>query len=134
MFFCFFLFFSFLEPHPWHVEVPRLGVESELHLPAYSRATEIPDLCHVCKLHHSSWQCRILNPLSKAGDQTHNVMVPSWVHFHCATMGIPGMFCLTVMLYLFSLSYFDINVESLVLLKIFWISYLCFVLVLKQDI
>ena len=29
--FSFFLsFLSFLGPHPWHMEVPRLGVESEL--------------------------------------------------------------------------------------------------------
>ena len=27
-----FFFFSFLGPHLWHVEFPRLGVESELHL------------------------------------------------------------------------------------------------------
>ena len=24
------IFFVFLGPHPWHMEVPRLGVESEL--------------------------------------------------------------------------------------------------------
>ena len=24
------VFLRFLEPHPWHMEVPRLGVESEL--------------------------------------------------------------------------------------------------------
>ena len=30
-FFFFFFFFGFLEPHPWHMEVPRLGVKSELH-------------------------------------------------------------------------------------------------------
>jgi len=29
----------------------------------------------VCNLHHSSWQCQILNPLSKAGDQT----CTSWI-------------------------------------------------------
>ena len=28
----------------------------------------------VCNLHHSSWQCRILNPLSKARDQTYILM------------------------------------------------------------
>ena len=33
----------------------------------------------------------ILNPLSKARDRTHNVMVPSWIHFHCTTMGTPWM-------------------------------------------
>ena len=30
--------FFFLGPHPWHVEVPRLGVESELQLPTYTTA------------------------------------------------------------------------------------------------
>ena len=29
----------FLGPHVWHVEVPRLGVEWELQLPAYTTAT-----------------------------------------------------------------------------------------------
>ena len=35
------------------------------------------------------WQCQILNPLSKARDQTHNFMVPSRICLHCATMGTP---------------------------------------------
>ena len=30
--------FVFLGPHPWHMEVPRLGVELELQLPAYTTA------------------------------------------------------------------------------------------------
>ena len=30
-------FFSFLGLHPWHMEVPRLGVESELQLPGTPR-------------------------------------------------------------------------------------------------
>ena len=34
----FFIFLSFLGPHLQHIEVPRLGVELELQLPAYSRA------------------------------------------------------------------------------------------------
>ena len=25
-----FYFFVFLGPHPWHMEIPRLGIESEL--------------------------------------------------------------------------------------------------------
>uniref|UniRef100_A0A8D0Q2C6 Uncharacterized protein n=1 Tax=Sus scrofa TaxID=9823 RepID=A0A8D0Q2C6_PIG len=37
------------------------------------------DLCHICDLHHSSWQCQILNPLRKARDQSHNLMVPSQI-------------------------------------------------------
>jgi len=32
-------FFSFLGPHPQHRDVPRLGVRSELQLPAYTTAT-----------------------------------------------------------------------------------------------
>ena len=28
--------FVFLGPHLWHMEVPRLGVKSELELPAYT--------------------------------------------------------------------------------------------------
>ena len=44
--------FFFLGPHPQHMEVPRVGVELELYLPAYITAH------------------RILNPLSEARDQT----------------------------------------------------------------
>ena len=88
-YYCYYYYFVFLGPHPWHVEVPRLGVESESQLPAYARATAMPDLSRVFDLHHSSHQCRILNPLNKARDGTRNLMVPSWTHFLCATMGTP---------------------------------------------
>ena len=52
--------------HPRHMEVPRLGVQSELQLPAYTRATAMLDPCHINNLHHSSWEFWILNPLGKA--------------------------------------------------------------------
>ena len=58
------LYFFFLGPHPWHMEVPRLGIKSELQLPAYTTATAMQDLSHRCDLHHRSGQCQILNPLS----------------------------------------------------------------------
>ena len=29
----------------------------------------------------------ISDPLSKASDQTHNLMIPSWIPIHCTTMG-----------------------------------------------
>ena len=38
---------------------------------------------------HSSWQRQILNPLSKARDRTHTLMVPSRIRFCCATTGTP---------------------------------------------
>uniref|UniRef100_A0A8D0R123 Serine/threonine kinase 31 n=1 Tax=Sus scrofa TaxID=9823 RepID=A0A8D0R123_PIG len=56
------------------MEVPRLGVESELQAPAYARATATRDPSHVCNLHHSSRQHRIVNPLSKGRDRACNLM------------------------------------------------------------
>uniref|UniRef100_A0A4X1VXY8 EF-hand domain-containing protein n=1 Tax=Sus scrofa TaxID=9823 RepID=A0A4X1VXY8_PIG len=41
--FFFFFFFFFKEPLLWHIEVPRLGVDLELQLPAYHTATAMPD-------------------------------------------------------------------------------------------
>ena len=66
--------------HLWHVEVPRLGVMWEPQLPAYTRAAAMQDPNHICDLHHSSQQCQILNPLSKARDRTHNLMDTGHVH------------------------------------------------------
>ena len=66
--FFFFFFFAFLALIQWHMEVLGLGVEPELQLLAYTPATATPDPSLICDLHHSSWQCQILNPLSKARD------------------------------------------------------------------
>ena len=46
--------FCFLGPHLWHMEIPRLGVDLELQLPAYTQPQ----------------QCWFLNPLSGARNQT----------------------------------------------------------------
>ena len=79
-------------PHPWYMEVPRLGVQSEPQLPAYITTTATLETSHICDQHHSSRKCQILNPLSKARDRTQNLVVPSWICFRCATMGTPEMF------------------------------------------
>ena len=50
------------------MEDPRLGVELELELQAYTTATAMRDLSHVCNSRHSSWQLGILNLLSEARD------------------------------------------------------------------
>ena len=68
---------SFLGPNSQHMEVPRLEVESELQLPAYTTATATRDPSRVFDPHHSSRQRRNLNPLSEARDRTCNLMVPS---------------------------------------------------------
>ena len=80
-FFFLFLIF-FLGLHLRHVEVPSLGVKSELQLPAYATATAKPDLSLICNLHNSSQTTQILNQLSEARVQTCNLMGTSWIHFH----------------------------------------------------
>ena len=71
------------------MEFPRLGAESEEQLLAYTTATAVWDLSRICDLQSSSWQCRILNPLSEARDRTHILMGTSWVRYCWATMWSP---------------------------------------------
>ena len=71
---------SFLGLHLWNMEVPRLGVESELWLLACTTATATPDPSCVCDLLHSSWQCQILKPLIKVRDRTCVLMDPICIH------------------------------------------------------
>ena len=88
-FLSFFFLVVFLGPHLWHMEVPRLGVELELLLLAYATATAMQDSSHICDLHHSSWQCWIPNPLSRARNQTCVLMDASWIRYCRAMMGTP---------------------------------------------
>ena len=87
----FFLVFVFLGPHRQHMEGSRLGVELELQLLAYTTATATLDPSRICDLHHSSRQCRILNPLSEGRDRTRNLNVPSQTRFLCAMTGTPTL-------------------------------------------
>ena len=61
------------------MDVPQLRVTLELQLPAHTTATAMPDLSRICDLHPSSRQHWILNPLSKARDQTCNLRGTSWL-------------------------------------------------------
>ena len=67
-FFCF--VFCFLGLHGWHMEVPSLGIESELQLLAYTTAIAMPGPSRLCDLHHSSLPHWVLNPRSEARDRT----------------------------------------------------------------
>lgn len=81
------IFLSFLGPHPWHMELLRLGMELKPQLLAYTVVTTMPNLSQVCSLHCSSQQCRILNTLCRARDQTWSsgiLIRDCW-----ATMGTP---------------------------------------------
>ena len=48
----FFFFFLFFGPHLLHIEIPRLGVNLELYLPAYTTAIATSDPSHVYDLHY----------------------------------------------------------------------------------
>ena len=89
MYVCMYICICFLGCIPLHMEAPRLGVESELQLLAYIAATTMQDPSCLWDLHHSSWQCQILNPLSKARDRTRNLMALSWIRFWCLQQELP---------------------------------------------
>ena len=78
-------FFCSLGLHLQHMEVSRLGVQSDLQLPAYATATATSDLSHI----HGSQQRWVLSPLSEARDQIYNLTIPSQICFHCTTTGTP---------------------------------------------
>ena len=59
--------FVFLGLSLWHMDVPRLGVESELWLLAYTTATITSDQSPIHELCCSLQQRQILNPLIEAG-------------------------------------------------------------------
>ena len=89
--FFFLFFFCFLRLHPWHMDVPRLGVESELQLPSIATATATLDLSHIFNQQHSSWRHWILNPPSESRDGTRILTVTSQIHFCCTSMHtLPG--------------------------------------------
>ena len=78
------------------------------------------DPSHVCDVHHSSWQHRILNPLSKARDWTCVFMDPSQILFHWAMTRTP-ILCRILnstykwYLWYLSFSFFHLIWETLVL-------------------
>ena len=49
-----FMFFCFSGPYPQHMEIPRLGIKSELQPRPYATATATQDLSCDCNLHHRS--------------------------------------------------------------------------------
>ena len=63
----------------------------QIEAAAEAYATATPDPSHICNLHHSSWQCRILNPLSEARDWTCVLLDTSQTRFCWAMMGTPGL-------------------------------------------
>ena len=75
----YFFIFCFLGFHVWHMKVPKLRVESELQLPAYTTATTRQDLSHTRELQDSSQQRQILNPLRSRPGTEHESSWTCWV-------------------------------------------------------
>ena len=63
---------------------------------AYTTATARPDLSLIGNLHHSSGQCRILNPLSEARDGICVLTNAHQIRFHWVTMGTPLIYLMNV--------------------------------------
>ena len=82
------------------MEVPSLGIESELQPSVYTTARATLDPSHVCCLHHSSLQWWILNPLSEARDRTWVFMDTSQV---CNLLSHSGNALFFLLILLFSL-------------------------------
>ena len=71
------------------MEVPRLGVGSDLQLSVYATDAAMPDVrCYLWPTPH-----RIFNPLSEARDWTCNLTVLSWIQFHCTMTGTLEPLC-----------------------------------------
>ena len=87
-----YLFIVFLQPRPRHMEVPRLGVESELQLPASATAIAVLDPSRVCDLHHSSQLTATPDPWPTKRGQGWNLKVPSRICFCCAMTETPSIF------------------------------------------
>ena len=73
----FFVLCFFVGLHLWQVEVPGLGVKSELWLPACATAMARQDASHLFDPCQSLWQCWIFTPLSEARGQTCVLMETS---------------------------------------------------------
>ena len=72
---------------------PYLNREDMLIHPLLEACNDIwhqyGNISHVCNLHHSSRQRRILNPLSKGRDRTRYLMVPSQIRLPLCHNGTP---------------------------------------------
>ena len=73
----FFFFPRCLGLHLQCMEVPRLGVKSELQPPVYTTATTDPS--HICSVRYSLWQRQIINPPIEARDRTLILMDTKYI-------------------------------------------------------
>ena len=73
------IFFFFLWPRLWHMELPRLGVESELQMLSHATATATPVLSRICDLSWSLWQAPSLTHWPRPGIEPMPSRALRWV-------------------------------------------------------
>ena len=61
------------------MEIPGVGVQSELQWLAYITAMATWDVSRICDLHPAHSNTGSFNPLSEARDRTHILMDTGWV-------------------------------------------------------
>ena len=97
--FSFFVFFFFflLGLHLRHMEVPWLGVQSELWVPAYAIATAMGDPSCACDLHYTHGNARFLRHWVRPGIEP----MSSWIlvgSFLLSPMGTPWvLICISLL-------------------------------------
>ena len=95
----------------------------------------MPDLSHICKLHHNLLQHWILNQLSEAKNQTCVLMDASHIHFCWATMGNPCQYVLKDLLFSpFIFHYYFHLFKYIFLHALFWEKRSILIFLLELEI
>ena len=96
-----FHFFFFLELHSWHMEVPRLGVKSELQLLAYATVTATQESSCICDYTTAQGNARSLTHPARPGIEPTSLWILVGFINHWAMMGTPWffLFCFVFDLY-----------------------------------
>ena len=102
------------------MEIPSLGIKSELQLSAYTTAIAMRDPSHMCHLHHNSRQCQTPSPLNETRDWTH-ILMDTWIRFCCATTGTPNSLMLN---YIFDRALSEAHFINLEMLIQVWSAYI----------
>ena len=92
-----FLFFSFFfsGPQVQYMEVPRLGIKSEIQLPAYTTAMAMPDPNYFCNLHDSHSNARYLTHWAGPGIEPAS----SWILVGIVTTETQWKLCSSTFLF-----------------------------------
>ena len=83
------LFFLLFRAPPTHMKVPRLEVEREPQLLAYTPTTAIATPIRAASVTTTAQAMLDPKHTERGQGSTHNLMVPNRIPFHCTTTGTP---------------------------------------------